>query len=271
MIDISKMDYTAFDHPKITGLLFHPRREEGGPLSFGGSGETVLIPVEKDIVIGARLHLSGKEAANMLFFHGNGEIVSDYDDLGRLYTGMGINFFPVDYRGYGQSTGRPTVTSMMRDGHVIFEYMKSWLREKQHSGPLIIMGRSLGSASALELASTYPDRIDGLIIESGFAFAEPLLRILGINMEVLGVKEKEGFRNIDKIRKVDKPTLIIHAEHDHIISFREGELLFDASANKEKRLLMIPGANHNDLFFRGLSSYLESVKWLVDKAAMERA
>lgn len=271
MIDISEIDYTAFDHPKITSILFYPRREEGGPMSFGGSGETVLIPVEKDVVVGARLHLSGKGGANILFFHGNGEIVSDYDDLGRLYTGMGINFLPVDYRGYGQSTGRPTVTSMMRDCHVIFEHMKNRLRDRQHSGPLIIMGRSLGSAPALELASIYPNQIDGLIIESGFAFAEPLLRLLGINMEVLGVKEKEGFRNIDKIRKIDKPTLIIHAEHDHIISFREGELLFNASANKDKRLLRIPGANHNDLFFRGMSSYLESVRWLVDKAAMERA
>ena len=132
------------------------------------------------------------------------------------------------------------------------------------------MGRSLGSTSALELASCYSKEIDGLIIESGFAFAEPLLRLLGINMEVLGVKEKEGFRNIDKIRKFDKPTLIIHAEHDHIISFREGELLFDASPNKDKKLLRVPGANHNDIFFRGMSSYLESVRWLVGKAATER-
>jgi pimeloyl-ACP methyl ester carboxylesterase len=264
MIDISRINYAAFDHPEITGFLFHPR-PEWPQLKSGGSGETLLIPIESDTVIGARLHISGKSAANMLFFHGNGEIVADYNDVGHLYTEMRINFLPVDYRGYGQSTGRPTVTAMMRDSHVIFDYMKNWLKEMKHTGPFIIMGRSLGSASALELASYYKDQIDGMIIESGFAFAAPLLRLLGINMAALGIKEEEGFRNIDKIRKFDKPTLIIHAEYDHIISFQEGQLLFDACSAGEKRLLKIPGANHNDIFFRGMSSYLDSIRWLVNK------
>jgi len=58
---------------------------------------------------------------------------------------------------------------MMRDSHVIFEYISDWLDEGDFTGPLIIMGRSLGSAPALELAEQYKDRIDGLIIDSGFA------------------------------------------------------------------------------------------------------
>ena len=264
MIDISKIDYTAFDHPKIISYLFHPRPDYA-PLTSGGSAESLLIPVERDIVVGARFYISGKTAANMLFFHGNGEIVADYHELGHLYTELGINFLPVDYRGYGQSTGRPTVTAMMRDSHVVFDYLKNRLAERQYTGPVIIMGRSLGSAAALELASYYADEIDGLIIESGFAFAGPLLRLLGINMEALGIKEEEGFRNIDKIGNFNKPTLIIHAEYDHIIPFREGHRLFDACPAEDKRLLKIPGANHNDIFSCGMSSYLESMRWLVDK------
>jgi len=266
MIDISKIDYSAFDHPRITEFLFHPRTEWAQAIS-GGSAESVLIPVEKDIVVGAKLHISSESAANLLFFHGNGEIVADYNDLGHLYARMGINFLPVDYRGYGQSTGSPTVTAMMRDCHIIFNYMKSRLAEKRCTGPFLVMGRSLGSASALELASHYRDQIDGLIVESGFAYAGPLLRLLGINMEALGIKEEEGFRNIDKIRIYDKPTLVIHAEYDHIISFREGQLLFDACQAEDKRLIKIAGANHNDIFIRGMSLYMESIKWLADKAA----
>jgi fermentation-respiration switch protein FrsA (DUF1100 family) len=223
--------------------------------------------VENDIVVGAKLYISSESAANLLFFHGNGEVVADYNDLGHLYARMGINFLPVDYRGYGQSTGSPTVTAMMRDCHIIFDYVKSRLAEKRYTGPFLVMGRSLGSASALELASHYRDQIDGLVVESGFAYAGPLLRLLGINMEALGIKEEEGFRNIDKIRIYDKPTLVIHAEYDHIISFREGQLLFDACQAVEKRLIKIAGANHNDIFLRGMSLYMESIKWLTDKAA----
>jgi fermentation-respiration switch protein FrsA (DUF1100 family) len=176
-----------------------------------------------------------------------------------------MNFLPVDYRGYGRSTGIPTITNMMRDAHVIFAHVLSWLSENGHEGPLIAMGRSLGSASALELSAYYGNQIDGLVIESGFAYAGPLLQLLGINMEVLGLREEEGFSNLEKIRNFAKPTLIIHAEHDHIIPFSEGQALYEASPAMEKRLLMIPGANHNDIFLRGMEEYIAAVEELSDK------
>ncbi len=171
----------------------------------------------------------------------------------------------VDYRGYGKSTGTPTVTAMMSDCREIFESVRNWLKEKQYTGSLTVMGRSLGSASALELAAHYKDNIDALIIESGFAYAVPLLQLLGINVKSIGFKEEEGFRNLDKIRKFDKPTLIIHAEYDHIIPFSDGNALYEASPAAEKRLLKIPNANHNDIFFRGLSEYMSAVKTLLEE------
>jgi alpha-beta hydrolase superfamily lysophospholipase len=265
VIDISRIDYSAFDNPLITRSLFYPRPEWGSAVS-GGASESVLIPVEKDVAVGARFHVADKKAANILFFHGNGEIAADYSDMGTLYTTMGINFLPVDYRGYGRSTGRPTVTAMMRDCHVIFDYVKCRLRENESIGPLIVMGRSLGSTSACELAFHYKGDIDGLVIESGMAYAGPLLRLLGINMEHMGLSEDQGFRNLDKIGSFDKPTLIIHAEHDHIISFSEGQRLFEACPSRDKRLLKIPEANHNDIFIHGMSEYMEAVKWLVGRS-----
>jgi hypothetical protein len=126
------------------------------------------------------------------------------------------------------------------------------------------MGRSLGSASALELAAAQGSRIDGLIIESGFAYAEPLLRLLGVDAGRLGFQEENGFRNVDKIRQFNKPSLIIHAEFDHIIPFADGQALYDASPAEDKTLLMIPGANHNDIFMQGLQEYLAAVKKLAD-------
>ncbi|MGD8227634.1 MAG: alpha/beta fold hydrolase, partial [Desulfobacteraceae bacterium] len=187
MIDISTIDYSKFDRPEILRMLFHPRPE--WPISEGDrKGKDFLIPVETDTVVGGRLHVSGKSRPNILFFHGNGEIVADYDDLGRLYVHKGLNFLPVDYRGYGRSTGTPTITNMMRDAHIIYDYVVGWLLDKGHMGPLIVMGRSLGSASALELAAHYDNQIDGLVIESGFAYASPLLQLLGIDMGVLGLR-----------------------------------------------------------------------------------
>lgn len=266
MIDISQIDYSAFDRPEILMFLFHPRPEWGPPRS-PSSSEDMLIPVEKDVVVGARFYLAGKDAPTILFFHGNGEIVADYDDIGPLYVRMGINFVPADYRGYGRSSGTPTITAMMRDAHVIFDSVHTWLKQKGHTGPFILMGRSLGSASVLELSAHYQDRVDGLIVESGFAYSKPLLRLLGVDMDALGLEEEDGFRNRDKISRFEKPTLVIHAEKDHIIPLPEGQALYDACPAPDKRLLIIPGANHNDIFLRGMKEYMEEVKGLAEKAA----
>jgi pimeloyl-ACP methyl ester carboxylesterase len=258
-----KTDYSVLDRPDVLALLFHPRPEVPGRPA-AGSARDVLIPVADDIVIGGRLHMAHPQGPNILFFHGNGEIVADYDDLGPVYNQMGINFLAVDYRGYGRSSGRPTVSAMMQDCHTIFDYVRYWLQDNHFEGPLVVMGRSLGSASALELAWQYPEQIDALVIESGFAYAGPLLQLLGVNLTAIGFEETEAFGHIDKIKAFKKPTLIIHAEFDHIIPFSDAQALFAACPAPGKTFLKIPGANHNDIFVRGMTDYLAAIKGLFE-------
>ena len=260
----SKTDYSILDRPEILMFLFHPRPESSRPAGIS-SAQDMLITVEPGVDIGARFHMAAKTGVNIVFFHGNGEIVADYDELGLVYSQMSINFLAIDYRGYGRSTGQPTVGAMMKDCHVIFSFIKKWLTTNNYAGPLVLMGRSLGSASVLELVKHYKNEIDGLIIESGFAYVTPLLNLLGIDTEALGFKEETGFGNTDKIRDFDKPTLIIHAELDHIIAYSEGEALYNACAAPDKTLLKIPGANHNDIFMRGFKEYMAGVEALVRK------
>lgn len=269
-------DYTILDHPRVLDHLFHPIKD-----SFLGSDNNnhLLIPVADGIDIGACVHMTEDiNSPTILFFHGNGEIASDYNDLGDVYRNMGINFIVVDYRGYGRSSGNPTVFGMMHDCHVILDFFRQFLIEKGYSGSLTVMGRSLGSASALELASSAsteilsstgsslpsasiePSPFDNLIIESGFAHTSPLLEVLGISPASIGFKEEQGFRHIEKIARWKNPTLIIHAEYDHIIPFTDGEALFNACGSEKKTLIKIPGANHNDIFMRGMKLYMDGIK-----------
>ena len=252
-------EYSKLDQPEILQAIFYPRRElkDQPP-----PPETLddYITVARDVELHARFHLAGRDNPNILFFHGNGEIVADYNDLGPLYISNGLNFMPVDYRGYGRSTGRPTVAAMMMDCHAIFEFTKRWLRDNGYTGRFIVMGRSLGSAPALELASHYVEQIDGLIVESGFAYTGPLLALLGINTSTMDFREEKGFLNLEKIQVWEKPTLVIHAEFDHIIPFSDGQALYDACPAPDKTILKIPGANHNDIFMRGLDAYMRAVR-----------
>jgi len=254
MIDFTQIDYAHLDRPEISFNLFHPR-----PQLRPRTANDLLIPVEDGIAVGAGFHMIDPSAPSILFFHGNGEIVSDYDEMGAVYNQMGINFAVADYRGYGRSTGEPSVTAMMRDSRTIFEFTGKWLEENGYRGRLAVMGRSLGSAPALELAAIYQDRIDGLIIESGFAFTGPLLALVGVNLVSMAFNEAQGFRNLEKIKVFSKPALIIHAERDQIIPVSDGQALFEACRSSQKTLLEIPRADHNDILLRGFERYTAAV------------
>lgn len=267
MIDISNIDYSTLDRPEVLDAIFHPRPD----ISLGTDNDSreIFVPVEDGTSVGSKFHLSETTSPNILYFHGNGEIVSDFDDLGAIFNKFELNFLPVDYRGYGRSGGTPTVTGMMRDCHYIFDFVRNWLNDNSYTGPLLVMGRSLGSACALELACNYKDFIQGLIIESGFANASHLLELLGIDTRTLGFREEIGFRNVDKISVFDKPCLVIHAELDHIIPFSDGKKLYEACPSEKKEFLNIPEANHNDIFFRDLEGYMHAVKRLADRTKQE--
>lgn len=255
--------YEKLDRPEVLGTLFYPRQETT-PLPAGAQDH--LIEVEAGVVVGGRSFLTADPAAvNILFFHGNGEVVSDYDEVGPRYNEQGINFLAVDYRGYGQSTGSPTVTAMLQDAHRVLSWVRGWLAEQNRTGHLVVMGRSLGSVSAIELAAS-EESVAGLIVESGIAETLPLLLILGLDAQALGIDEAEGFGNLEKIARVHKPTYILHAQHDQIIPVSQAEGLQSVCGAQSKEFQMIPGADHNNilaltgkLYFQAIKQFLKRV------------
>jgi len=260
--------FAKLDQPGVLQVLFHPRQEyDSKPLPGATDYD---IAVDEDVRIGARFHMAGSGDPNILFFHGNGEIVSDYDSIGPMYNEQGLSFLIVDYRGYGRSGGVPTVTSMMRDAHVIFKKVRSWLKEENRIGPLVIMGRSLGSACAIELAASDEGEISGLIVESGFAYTVPLLSCLGVDTQGLGITEEDGFKNSEKIAQFAKPTLIIHAQHDQFIPVTSAETLQVQCAARSKEFQMVPGADHNTIMTRTGKHYFETMKRFTNKIEGKR-
>jgi len=255
--------YEKLDHPEVLKVLFHPRKDESsapaGAIDFD-------IVVDDNVKIGARFHVApDMTAPNILFFHGNGEIVSDYDEIGPMYVAQGLSLLAVDYRGYGRSDGEPMVSAMMNDAHRIMQVVKQWLAGEKRTGPFVVMGRSLGSVSALELAASYQDDIDGLIIESGIAQTMPLLLCLGIDVQSLGITEADGFGNMKKIARFSKPTYILHAQHDQFIPVTSAEALQAQCAARSKEFQMVPGADHNTIIDRTGRLYFEAIKRFTNK------
>lgn len=239
----------------LSSFLFHPRQ------SYQDIDENdILIDVGDSVQVGIRLHLIDQSAPTILFFHGNGEIGPEYDDIARVYNQKNINFIIADFRGYGFSSGVPNVKNTQSDAHIILDFVLKYLKEKNYSGPLILMGRSLGSVSVLELSKRYPHDFSGLIIESGFADEGPLFKLIGTTAEQAGFNKKDGFLNGEKIKKYPGPLLIIHADQDHIIPFSQGELIYTLCPSKNKKILPIPNANHNNILGVSPQQYFKEVE-----------
>lgn len=249
--------YSSFDVQPVLSRLFYPRRER---LGTSASGEEWTIPVAEEVDVGARWFDAGPSSAALLFFHGNGEIADDYVDLGPLFVQRGLSLLVVDYRGYGRSGGSPTVAAMMADSHAVFEHLGRWLERRDRTGPALVMGRSLGSAPAIELAASlgHP-RVAGLVVESGFARAKPLLRTLGVGEGDIKRIVAESLDNVETIRRYSGPTLVIHGALDRLIPVGDGQALYEASPAEAKQMLVVPRADHNSLFQYGLENYLEAV------------
>lgn len=257
MTNLKKLDQT-----EILSVLFHPR---GSIKSSPPVGATNIdIHVTNDIIIGSRLFTATKEAPTILFFHGNGEIVPDYDDIGPIYAKLGINFIVADYRGYGWSDGSPSASALIGDGRVIFEHISEWLLNNGHKGKIFVMGRSMGSAPAIDIATQFDKNLSGLIIESGFADTIPLAKTLGINLSAMEIKEEDCFNNLTKISVVTIPTFILHGQKDSLIPLWHAEKLHSECGAKSKELQIIPGADHNTLIAVGGMLYFQAIKGYVD-------
>jgi alpha-beta hydrolase superfamily lysophospholipase len=247
------------DRPEVLQFVFYPRRDYTDTFP-SDSVMTGLIPVDKTVSVSYSFYKGEKKYPNLLFFHGNGEIASDYESIGAIYNQIGLNLFVADYRGYGRSGGKPTLSNMIKDVHPIFEGFKRNLIDAGFSESLFIMGRSLGSASAIELASHYQDEFHGLIIESGFANVFNLLKYLGFPLKSLGVEMPPMPYSLKLVRKISIPALVMHGEYDQIVPLEEGRNLYKTIGSEDKKLVVIPGVDHNTIMSGGIQQYLKALQ-----------
>jgi alpha-beta hydrolase superfamily lysophospholipase len=256
------MPLSILDHPQVLNVLFYPRKQMGLPYSTLDRRD-IQIDVDEGIALGGRLYPAEKEAPAILYFHGNGEIAADYDDIAPMYKQESITLLVMDYRGYGRSGGSPTAGSLLADAVTAFRALDGILSANGLSpARLYVMGRSLGSAAAIEVAMHAGDSLAGMIIESGFAHTFALLSRLGIDIQD-GDDARDGFGNLSKIKRLTLPTLIIHGQADMLIPSSDGRALYEDCAAPRKQLVVIPHAGHNDIMYIGRQQYFQAIRKFV--------
>jgi len=249
-----------FNQPNLLYFPDMPSREiEATPADIGLGFEPLTLTTRDDEQLDAWFIPADPARGVVLFCHGNAGNISHRLVSIQLFNELGLSVLIFDYRGYGQSTGKPTEKGTYRDADAAWDYLV-----EQRGIPaehIILFGRSLGASIAADLATR--QSAAGLILESGFTSVPDVAAKLYPWLPVRWFSRYQ-YDARKKLANIHSPVLIAHSRDDEIISYSNGERLFEA-ANEPKQFLQLRGG-HNDGFFvsgkdyiQGLDSFLETI------------
>jgi len=225
-----------------SSLVFQPTQYPQGDWAPAGLAyEDVHFTAED----GTRLHgwycPHPRPRAVVLLCHGNAGNITDWAGVLRhLNRDHGLAVMTFDYRGYGRSEGEPDEEGILKDARAA----RAWLARRTGVAErdVVLMGRSLGGAVAIDLAAK--DGTRGLILESTFT---SLPEVAGEQVAWLPFRllMRNQLNSLKKIPRYHGPLLLSHGDADSLIPFEQSQRLF-AAANEPKHFVRIPGGDHND-------------------------
>lgn len=180
----------------------------------------------------------GDGAAVVVYFHGNAESAARNLGLAAACSEAGFGALLAEYRGYGGLEGSPTEEGLYRDGLAAVEA----LRERGvDEGRLVLVGRSLGSGVAVDLAARGVGR--GLVLVSPYTSMVDMGRAYVGPLAPLLVPDR--FDSEAKAASVRVPAAVIHGTADDLVPFAMAEAL--VRRLPRGRLVPIEGAGHVEI------------------------
>lgn len=224
------------DHPVVASRYFFPR-PTGFPDPFVVSTAAVALHCYRSAP-----HDDGPW---LLHFHGNGEVVADWlSDFAPALIDAGLNVVLGEYRGYGGSSGRPALASMLDDALTIIDAMGV------DPGRIVVYGRSVGAIYALHVAAHRP--VAGLVIESGIAdvYERLVQRLNGADLGIDDARLREAVDTLldhrAKVEAFSGPMLVLHARSDTLVRPEHGARL-TAWGGDRATLEMFDYGDHNTI------------------------
>lgn len=173
----------------------------------------------------------------LLYFGGNAEDVSvSLAEFSAAFSEHAI--YLMHYRGYGGSEGRPSEQALVSDALALFDAVAT-----EHSD-IVVIGRSLGSGVAVQLAAQRP--VQQLVLITPFDSLTKLARqqfpVVPVNWLL-----KDRYESAHYANQIDTPTLLLVAEQDEIIGRARSEALYQAFEPAIARMQLYPGGHNSYL------------------------
>lgn len=251
------MLFRWFEHKNV----YHPTSVfDARPEELHRSFEEVRFKAEDGVMLHGWFFPAELASQNpgvaILFCHGNGGNISHRLPVYELLLETGAAVFAFDYRGYGQSKGRPTEKGTYLDA----EAALAWLAKRGHApSNVIVFGESLGGGIAAELATHQP--VGGVVLQSTFT------SIPDIGAELFWWLPVRLVSSIDygtnrKLPNIQAPVVVMHSRDDSLVPFQHAERNF-AAANEPKWLVELQGDHNYSLTDR--EAFKSGLQRLVDE------
>jgi pimeloyl-ACP methyl ester carboxylesterase len=235
---IEDCNFPTSDGVELHGWYCSPHRKSNGG----------LVPVPAEMTL--------------LWFHGNAGNISYRYEMIRELMKLPVQVFIIDYRGYGKSGGKPTEQGLYLDARAAWDYLVDERREPP--GRIIIFGKSLGGAPAVDLATQVDPA--GLIVQSSFTSAGDMAAAVFPFLPRWLLRTKMD--SFHKIAQVDCPKLFIHSQADEVVPYDLGRRLYEA-APEPKQFYEVKGASHNSTYLDGGASYLDSMRSFIESCKQQ--
>lgn len=264
---LAGVSFFALAYWIIPAFIFHPTKDmEATPSDIGLVYEDVRLLTPDGETIAAWFipapDISGPgQGLTLLFFHGNAGNISHRMESIEFFHTLGLAVFIIDYRGFGQSTGKPSVSGTIQDARAAWQ----WLTEQKGvpASHIVLFGRSLGGGVAAALAGEVAPR--GLILESTFTSLYEVGK--GIFPLLPRFVFREEYATLNNLKKSHAPLLVVHSPEDEVINYRMGREIFD-SYTGPKTFLQISGS-HNEGWISDLAGYEPGVEDFIRKLPTE--
>ncbi len=199
--------------------------------------EFFLDTEDGEIINGLHFQLP-KSKGVVFYFKGNTRSIKGWGKYARDFLSKGFDFFVIDYRGFGKSSGKRSERNIELDTQIAYTYLKKFYAESE----IIIYGRSIGSGFSTSLAaSNHPKK---LILDSPYFSMYHLVKMYLPFLPVASLLNYH-IRTYQHIQNVKCPIFIIHGTDDKLIPYRHALKL--SQLNKRSHLTRIKGGGHNNL------------------------